>query len=94
MWGFVVPRGITALAGGTAAPDATTFTMVADLGAPTYGISENLYLNGAASTVRYEVTITVNDDGSWSYAENTTLAMREFTEPSPHTDHNTLHRVV
>jgi len=58
------------------------------------GISENIYLNGAASTVCHEVTITVNDDGSWSYAENTTLALREFAEPFPHTDHNTLHRVV
>lgn len=42
----------------------------------------------------HEVIITVNDDGSWSYAENTTLALREFAEPFPHTDHNTLHRVV
>ena len=42
----------------------------------------------------HELIITVNDDGSWSYAENTTLAMREFAEPVPHTGHNTLHRVV
>jgi hypothetical protein len=93
MRGFVVPRGIVALAGGTAAADATTFTMAAAVGEPTYGISENLYLSGAASTVAYEVTITVNDDGSWSYAENTTLHMKEFADPFPHTDHNTLHRV-
>ena len=93
MRGFVVPRGITTLAGGTAAPDATSFTMKAELGAPIYGISENPYLNGAASTVRYEVAITVGDDGSWSYAENTTLHMKEFAEPFPHTDHNTLRRV-
>jgi hypothetical protein len=94
MRGFVVPRGITTLAGGTAAADATSFTMAAELGAATYGISENLYLNGAASTVRYEVTITVNDDDSWSYAENTTLRMNEFPDPFPHTDHNTLRRVA
>ena len=93
MRGFVVPRGITTLAGGSAAPDATSFTMTAELGHPTYGISENLYLNGAASTVSYQVSITVNDDGSWSYAENTTLHMKEFPDPFPHTDHNTLHRV-
>jgi len=93
MRGFVVPRGITALAGGTAAADATSFTMAARLGEATYGISENLYLNGAASTVSYEVTITVIDDASWSYAENTTLIMSEFDDPFPHTDHNTLHRV-
>jgi hypothetical protein len=94
MRGFVVPRGITTLAGGTAAADATTFTMAAELGAPTYGICENIYLAGAASTLRYEVTITAIDDDSWSYAENTTLAMREFGDPFPHTDHNTVHRVA
>jgi hypothetical protein len=93
MRGFVVPRGITTLAGGAAAPDATTFTMSAELGGSTYGISENLYLNVAASTLRYEVTITANADGTWSYAENTTLRMNEFDQPFPHTDHNTLHRV-
>jgi hypothetical protein len=93
MRGFVVPRGITTLAGGAATADATTFTMSAKLGEATYGVSENLYLNGAASTVSYEVTVTVIDDASWSYAENTTLKMREFDDPFPHTDHNTLHRV-
>ena len=30
--GFVVPRGITVLAGGIAAPDATSFTMSAAIG--------------------------------------------------------------
>ena len=90
---FVVPRGIITMAGGTSDPEATSFTMSAALGSPVYGISENLYLNQGASTVRYEVTITVNGDGSWTYAENTTLHMNEFDEPFPHTDHNTLHRV-
>ncbi|MGZ4784405.1 MAG: heme-binding beta-barrel domain-containing protein [Acidimicrobiales bacterium] len=94
MRGFVVPRGITVLAGGTAEPDATTFTMSAKLGDPNYGVSENLYLSGAASTVHYEVTIRVNGPDEWSYAEDTTLIMREFSDPFPHTDHNTLRRTA
>jgi hypothetical protein len=93
MRGFVVPRGITVLAGGAAKADATTFTMSATLGAASYGVSENIYLGQRASTKRYEVTITANADGTWSYEEVTVLHMTEFDTPFLHTDHNTLHRV-
>jgi hypothetical protein len=89
--GFVVPRGITVLAGGTAAADATTFTLRAAPGEPQYTIGENRYLAKNASTLGYEVTITVGDD-SWSYDETTMLQMNELAEPFAHTDHNTLRR--
>jgi hypothetical protein len=92
MRGFVVPRGITTLAGGTAAADAKSFTLRATAGDPQYSIGENKYLAENASTLSYEVTVTINDDGSWSYDERTMLRMKEFDEPFPHTDHNTLHR--
>lgn len=91
--GFVVPRGITVLAGGIAEPDATSFTLAAEAGHPQYSIGENSYLAANASTLSYTVTITVDDDGTWSYDETTTLQMKEFTEPFAHTDHNTLHKV-
>jgi hypothetical protein len=91
--GFVVPRGITVLAGGTAEADAKTFTLYAKPGDPQYAIGENKYLAKNASTLSYEVTITINDvDDTWSYDETTMLKMKEFDEPFPHTDHNTLHR--
>ena len=90
--GFVVPRGITVLAGGTAAADAKSFTLSATKGASEYTIGENLYLAGAASTVSYEVTITIGE-GTWSYAETTMLHMKEFPQPFAHTDANTLRKV-
>lgn len=90
--GFVVPRGITVLAGGIAAADARSFTMRATNGGIPYGIGENTYLQEHASTLSYEVTITIGDD-EWSYAETTMLRMTEFAEPFAHTDHNTLRRV-
>ena len=93
MRGFVVPRGITVLAGGIAAADATQWVMRAELGGEQYTIGENKYLAGNASTLSYEVTITVNGDDSWSYHETTMLRMREFDEPFAHIDHNTLRRV-
>jgi hypothetical protein len=93
--GFVVPRGITVLAGAIGvAADATSFTLTARLGDPRYGISENAYLGQKASSVAYEVTIDANADGTWSYAEETTLHMAEFADPFPHTDSNTLTRVA
>lgn len=91
--GFVVPRGITVLAGGTAAADATEWTMHAAIGDEQYGIGENKYLAQNASSVSYDVTITINADGTWSYNEMTMLRMKEFPELFPHGDHNTLHRV-
>ncbi len=94
MRGFVVPRGITVLAGGTATAGATEFSLMARPGHPTYSIGENQYLAKHASTLSYDVTITVNDDGSWSYDETTMLKMDELPEPFAHTDRNTLRRVA
>lgn len=91
--GFVVPRGITVLAGGTASADAKEFELHAELGHKNYAIGENTYLTDNASTLSYDVTITINDDGTWSYDETTMLQMVEIDEPFAHTDHNTLHKV-
>jgi hypothetical protein len=94
MRGFIVPRGIAVLAGGTAGADATEFTLTAAAGEPQYSIGENKYLAENASTRSYSVTITMNDDGTWTYHEITMLDMKEFDEPFAHTDHNTLHKVA
>ena len=95
MRGFVVPRGITILAGGTTTADSKMFSMGAKLGAPGgYSIGENIYLGQKASTKSYEVTITVNDDGTWSYQESTILEMHAMDGTEfAHTDTNTLKRV-
>ena len=93
MRGFVVPRGITVLAGGTAEADATSFTLSAKAGDPQYSIGENKYLAKHASTLSYTVTITINGDDTWAYDETTMLKMDEIKEPFAHTDHNTLRKV-
>jgi hypothetical protein len=81
------------LAGGTADADARRFQLRAGAGEPCYNIGENTYLYANASTVGYEVDVTLNDDGTWSYQETTMLRMKEFDDLFPHTDHNTLHKV-
>jgi hypothetical protein len=90
--GFVVPRGITVLAGGTARAGDRSFTMRAQRGDARYAIGENRYLSANAETLSYEVTITVGDD-TWSYDETSMLRINELSEPLAHTDRNTLRRV-
>ena len=90
---FAVPRGITVLAGGTAAADATSFTLSATAGDGRYGICSNRYLVDNAATLSYHLTVTVHGDGTWSYDEVSMLDMREMTEPFAHSDHNRLHAV-
>jgi hypothetical protein len=90
--GFVVPRGITVLAGGIATADADSFTLKAARGSLNYAIGENTYLADRASTLSYEVTVRTGD-GGWSYEESTMLQMSEFPEPFAHTDRNTMRKV-
>ena len=91
--GFVVPRGITVLAGGTATAGDRSVTLRATNGGTHYSIGENQYLAKNASTLSYEVPFTVDDD-AWSYDETTMLPMKEFDKPFAHTDNNSLRRVA
>jgi hypothetical protein len=91
---FMVPRGSTLIAGGPAKADSTTLVMQAEVGSATYGILSNLYLDNAAKTVLYQVTIEVGDD-TWSYDSTTTVELARMPgEPFLHTDRNTLRRVA
>jgi hypothetical protein len=90
---FMVPRGYTVLAGGTAGPDDTTFTMAATAGSETYGILSNRYLSEKARSISYEVTVTVTGDDSFGYDETTTIQHARHADLVIHTDRNSLHRV-
>ncbi len=92
MRAFMIPRGTVVLAGGLAAASDTSFSLAADAGSETYGILSNLYLDGAAKTVRYTAEISVAPD-EWSYSEDSVLRMTEFEDLYHHTDRNTLRRV-
>jgi hypothetical protein len=90
---FIVPRGITVLAGGTVEPDATKFDISAAAGSDTYGICSNKFLDREFKTVRYERTITVHGRDSFSYKEDTQLKLKGRQELFHHTDANTVKRV-
>ena len=89
---FMVPRGSTLIAVGTVAPDATTFTLAAEVGSETYGILSNLHLADVARTTRFECTI-ITGDGTFGYAETTTVDIAAMGGTLAHTDTNTLVRV-
>jgi hypothetical protein len=94
MQSITIPRGQVVLAGGHAAPDATTLTVSARRGDTEYGICSTAFLEHAFRTDAYRLEITFNPDGSWSYVSNTTLSVRGQAEPFDHRDQNTLYKLA
>ena len=91
---LTIPRGQTAMAVGKASADAKRFELVAKRGTEVYGICSNPFLEYAFKTVEYRIQVTINDDGTWSYDEDTVLMIRGQTDPFHHTDRNTLTRIA
>jgi hypothetical protein len=89
---FMVPRGVTVIAGGTVEPDAKSFQLSADVGSETYGICSNKFLDKEFKTVRYELQVTLHEDGSLSYEEDTQLKIKGQPNLFHHIDKNTLRR--
>jgi hypothetical protein len=90
---FIVPRGVTVIAGGTVEPNATSFELKADVGSETYGICSNRFLDREFKTVRYELKVTVHDANTFSYEEDTQLRIKGQEQLFHHRDKNTLKRV-
>ncbi len=89
---FIVPRGISVIAGGSASADSDTFSLEANVGDATFGICSNPFLDKEFRTVRYTLTVTTHDDGTWSYDEDTQMQLANG-EIFHHTDANRLARV-
>jgi hypothetical protein len=91
---FLIPRGSALIAGGTVAADATTYSLLSELGSESYGILSNRFLAEQARTVRYEVTIDVSQEDVFSYEETSLIVHGKLSEHLSHTDSNTLHRIA
>ena len=90
---FIVPRGVAVIAGNTVEPDAREFQLVADVGSETYGICSNKFLDEEFKTVRYELMVSIHDENSFSYEQDTQLQIKGQDKLFHHTDKNTLERV-
>jgi hypothetical protein len=90
---FIVPRGISVNAGGTADENAKEFTVCAELGSNTYGICSNKFLDSEFQTVAYKVEFKFIDKDTFSYDENTQIKIKGQKKIFDHTEKNTLKRV-
>lgn len=91
---IAIPRAQVALASGKVAADATSFTLRAERGDTAYGICSNPFLERAYTTSSFEITVTINADGTWGYDETTILHVLGRHEPFEHTDRHLLQRVA
>ena len=89
-----IPRGQVVLAGGEAKPDGSGLVVRARRGDTEYGIASTAFLEYAFRTDSYELTVTFNADGTWSYVSDTMLSVRGQAAPFRHRDRNTLARLA
>lgn len=87
---FMVPRGVTIIAGGNAGADACAFELSAKLGSPTYGICSNKFLDAEFRSVEYNLKMEQLSGGELRYEEDTVIQIKGKPELFHHTDSNTL----
>lgn len=90
---LTIPRGQALLAKGRASEDGRTLVVEAARGSTENGIVSTAFLEHAFRTDAYRLTISFEDDGSWSYVSDTTLVVRGQDEPFLHRDRNRLVKV-
>ena len=91
---LTIPRGQVVMAYGKAAADATGFEVLAKAEDLSFGIRSAPFLEHAFRTSEFRMAVTFNEDGTWSYEEDTVLMIRGKTEPFHHVDRNTLHKIA
>jgi len=89
---FMVPRGVLINAGGDSSAESRSFHLDAEVGSETYGILSNKVLDASHKTMRYSLDVTIHDDGSFSYEEDTQLWIPVNDAIFHHTDRNRLCR--
>ena len=89
-----IPRGVTAMAAGTVKADANAFELNATEGLSTWGICSIPFLDHAFKTIAFKINVTFNNDGSWSYEEDTVLQIQGQEAPFHHIDRNLLVKVA
>ena len=87
---FMIPRGMTVLAGGQASAKSQTIKLTATLGSSTFGIASNPFLDKEFKTVKYDSTHTFIDASTFSYEENTQIQIKGQSQIFNHIDKNTL----
>jgi hypothetical protein len=92
MHSFMIPRGVTLLAGGPAEADSKILRVAATLGSPTFGILSNPFLDREFKTLRYQATLTLNGSQSFMYEEDTEIQIKGQSTTFHHVDKNRLEK--
>jgi hypothetical protein len=90
---LTIPRGQTVMAEGKAKSDAKEFELVATCGSESFGICATPFLNYAFKTVEFRIKVAINEDGTWSYEEDTVLKIMGQEELFHHVDRNVLTKI-
>lgn len=91
---FMVPRGVTMIAGGSPRADGSGFDLAAESGSTTHGILSGPFLDREFRTIRYTLKVDHLGPDSFRYEEDTVLQIRGQREPFHHIDKNTLRRTA
>ena len=90
---LTIPRGMITMATGMASANATQFECVAKIDDPTAGISSSPFLNYAFKTIEYRIMVTLLEDGTWAYEQDTVMMIKDQADPFHHIDTNVLTKV-
>lgn len=90
---FLIPRGISVIAGGQADAYAQEVLLKATAGSCTYGVCVNPFLEREFKIESYECELTIDPSGeSWSYDQVTWIRIPGREALFEHRDRNTLRR--
>ena len=91
---LTIPRGMVVMATGKAAADAREFELTASAQDAHFGICSTPFLDGSFRTIEFRIRVTLHDDGTWSYEEDTVLQIQGQDAPFHHVDRNLLVKVA
>lgn len=90
---LAIPRGQVALACGHVENDGKRIVVAAKRGQTDYGICSSTFLEQAFRTDSYRLQIDFDDDGTWSYSEDTIMMVHGQSEPFVHHDSSRMTKV-
>jgi len=93
MRAVITPRGIVALAGGSARSRDTTLTVSADAGSEAFGVLSNPYLSTTARTTQFRMTVDLSKPNEFSYDQETFMYQPRIEGVYCHRDRNKLARL-
>lgn len=91
---LTIPRAQIVMAAGEVSPNAKEFELTASRDAESFGIRSAPFLEYSFKTIEFRIKVSLHENGTWSYEEDTVLLIRGAAAPFHHTDRNTLTKIA